>query len=215
MNHVPSHILSADARPLTRRGLAKLRTRQALLAAGKTLFTERGYENATVRDIARAAGMSTGAVFANFADKADLFGEILAVDHETLAATMRQIAGLQDLPVREALLTVLAAGYAFHLKQLPLLQAAHGVSWSHSAQDEARMRSGLGLVISILEDILRRGVKAGELRSNLDIELTADLIWQAHRSNFRLAVYDDFEQDALVHRLERQLDLILNAAKVG
>ena len=40
------------------------------LAAAKALFTERGYEGATVRDIASAAGMSSGAVFASFTDKA-------------------------------------------------------------------------------------------------------------------------------------------------
>lgn len=215
MNHIPSHILSADARPLTRRGLAKLRTRQALLAAGKALFTERGYENATVRDIARAAGMSTGAVFANFTDKADLFGEILNADYDTLSSAMRQAALPQDRPVRAGLLAVLREGYAFHLAQLPLLQASHGVSWSHSAADEVRMRAGLRQVVSILEDILARGVREGELQADIDVELTADLIWNAYRSNFRLAVYDDLDEGGLVRRLERQLDLILNAVKVG
>jgi AcrR family transcriptional regulator len=214
MNHVPSHILSADARPLTRRALAKLRTRQALLAAGKQLFTERGYEQATVRDIARAAGMSTGAVFANFQDKSDLFGEILANDYESLAETMRQIAGVQDRSVREALLVVLAAGYAFHLKQLPLLQAAIGVSWSHTPEEEARTRAGLAQIKSVLEQVLRRGVAAAEIRQDADIDLVVDLVWTAYRSNYRLAVYDGFDLDALTQRLERQLDVILNAVKV-
>jgi len=135
MNHVPSHKFSEDARPLTRRAMAKLRTRQALLEAGRQLFTERGYEDATVRDIARAAGMSTGAVFANFSDKADLFAEILSDDYEALASAMREIA-VEDRPVREALIAILEAGYAFHLAQLPLLQAANSVSWSHTAKDE-------------------------------------------------------------------------------
>src|ERR1700748_2039468 len=90
MNHQPSHLLSAEAQPLTRRAVAKLKTRQSLLAAGKQLFSERGYEAATVRDIAAAAGMSTRAVFANFADKADLFSEILASDQDAVAASMRR-----------------------------------------------------------------------------------------------------------------------------
>ncbi len=214
MNHVPSHILSADARPLTRRALAKLRTRKALLAAGKRLFTERGYAEATVRDIARAAGMSTGAVFANFTDKSDLFGEILANDNEALSETMRQIADIQKRSVREALLVVLAAGYAFHLKQLPLLQAAISVSWSHSPEDEARSRAGLRRIQSIIEEILHRGQTAGEIRKDADIDLIVDMICTAYRSNYRLAAYDDFDLDALSQRLERQLDVILNAVKV-
>ena len=67
----------ANAHPMTRRALAKQRTRRQLLDAAKRLFNERGYEAATVREIAAAAGLSTGAVFASFADKADLFGEVI------------------------------------------------------------------------------------------------------------------------------------------
>ena len=60
----------------TRRALAKQQTRAKVLAAARRLFSEQGYEGATIRDIAAAAGMSTGAVFANFTDKSDLFREI-------------------------------------------------------------------------------------------------------------------------------------------
>ena len=59
--------------PTTRRSLAKQRTRSRLIAAAKALVAQRGYEAATLRDVAAMAQMSTGAVFANFADKADLF----------------------------------------------------------------------------------------------------------------------------------------------
>ena len=214
MNHIAAHKFSTDARPLNRRAMAKLRTRQALLQAGKQLFTERGYEDATVRDIARAAGMSTGAVFANFSDKADLFAEILSDDYEALASAMRDIV-VENRPVRDALTAVLKAGYAFYLAQLPLLQAANSVSWSHTAKDEERRRADLRQVLSIVEDILRRGVQTQQLAAKTDVELTADLIWQAYRSNFRLAVFDGYDEGALVRRTERQLDLILNAVKVG
>jgi AcrR family transcriptional regulator len=57
----------------TRRALAKQQTRVKVLAAARRLFSEQGYEGATIRDIAAEAGMSTGAVFANFTDKSDLF----------------------------------------------------------------------------------------------------------------------------------------------
>ena len=65
----------------TRRTLAKQQTRAKVLAAARRLFSEEGYEGATIRDIAAAAGMSTGAVFANFTDKSDLFREIMIDRH--------------------------------------------------------------------------------------------------------------------------------------
>ena len=66
---------------LNKRQQAKIRTRQKVLDAGRTLFMEGGYAKATIRDIAKGAGMSTGAVFANFEDKADL---LLTIGREEL-----------------------------------------------------------------------------------------------------------------------------------
>lgn len=60
----------------TPRQLAKAVTREKILAAAKTCFGTLGYERAVIRDIANTAGMSTGAVFANFTGKADLYAAI-------------------------------------------------------------------------------------------------------------------------------------------
>ena len=42
------------------------------LAAAVDVFREQGYEGARVQDIARAAGLTTGAIYANFRGKGDL-----------------------------------------------------------------------------------------------------------------------------------------------
>ncbi len=64
---------SADAPNLNKRQLAKARTAANVLRAARGGFEIQGYEKATIRSIAKAAGMSTGAVFANYADKAELY----------------------------------------------------------------------------------------------------------------------------------------------
>jgi hypothetical protein len=46
----------AEAPRLNRRQAAKVRTRQKVLDAARALFAERGYEPATIRDIAPAQG---------------------------------------------------------------------------------------------------------------------------------------------------------------
>jgi AcrR family transcriptional regulator len=213
MNHIPTQQMLAEARPLTRRAMAKLRTRQIVLDAAKRLFTERGYEPATVRDIAAEAGMSTGAVFANFTDKADLFNEVIVADYEALAQRMRKAAEGKD-GVDVALLAVLSEGYEFNLAQLPLFQATVSVSWSHGAQAEARTRQGAREAIGIVETILTRAVEAGELDKGMDVSLVADLIWQSYVANFRLAVFDGWTAPKLRERLARQLAVILAGFRV-
>lgn len=49
-----------------------------LLRAAARVFARRGYEGATVPEIAAEAGLSTGAIYSNFDGKADLFHTLMA-----------------------------------------------------------------------------------------------------------------------------------------
>jgi len=52
-------------------------TREALLTAGRELVAKRGVEVVTLEEIARAAGLTIGAVYSNFTGKAELMWAIL------------------------------------------------------------------------------------------------------------------------------------------
>ena len=70
------------------RKAAKDRTREALLAAAEATFVERGYHSSTVASIAAAAGHTTGALYALFASKADVFLAVLDRRRETRLAEL-------------------------------------------------------------------------------------------------------------------------------
>jgi AcrR family transcriptional regulator len=52
-------------------------TRDRLLDAAIAVFREKGYDGAGVQEIARRAGLTTGAIYANFRGKADLLFEAI------------------------------------------------------------------------------------------------------------------------------------------
>ncbi len=52
-------------------------TRARILEAGKAEFLEKGYEAASLRSIASQAGVTTGAIYGCFPDKATLFGALV------------------------------------------------------------------------------------------------------------------------------------------
>ncbi|MBT2369136.1 TetR/AcrR family transcriptional regulator [Streptomyces sp. ISL-10] len=58
--------------------------RERLIEAAVQEFGEQGYDRARVQDIARRAGLSTGAIYGNFRNKAELLAE--AVDYGLAAA---------------------------------------------------------------------------------------------------------------------------------
>ena len=59
------------------------KTRRNILDAAFTVFSDKGFVRATLRDIARAAGVTRGAIYWHFKDKIDLF---LALSEEIAAS---------------------------------------------------------------------------------------------------------------------------------
>ena len=197
---------------LTRRALAKQRTRERVLAAARRLFSERGYEGATIRDIAQAAGMSTGAVFASFADKSELFEEILTADYEVIYAQMTQAARAAKT-VDEALLGLFGVAYSFHLEQLPLLRASIAESWTRSEAAERRARNDLKHIFKLIGAALQRAIDEGQLKKDIDAKLLAEITWDVYVANYRRAVYDGWSVEALLARLSDQLKVIFAGAR--
>lgn len=195
-----------------RRAENKARTRQKVLEAAKSLFMQRGYEGATMRDIAAEAGLSTGALFANFTDKADLFNEVILADFETQHEKITEaLAGAKS--VKDKIVAMMSAGYTFHLSQLPLLQAGISVSWSHGLNGELGERPVWRTVTNFLVELLESGVKKGELRSDFDRALLADIMWDTYLANYRRAVFGGWGLEQLKARLEQQIELLLSAVR--
>lgn len=79
-------------------------TRDRLIAAALDVFVEHGYEGARVHDIARAAGLTTGAIYANYRGKADLlFDAMTSRAGAEVDALLERSAGLEARELLEVL----------------------------------------------------------------------------------------------------------------
>lgn len=63
----------SDERRGRPRGDKRARTRAKLLQAAREVTREKGYERTTMEEVARRAGMTTGAIYGNFRNKDELF----------------------------------------------------------------------------------------------------------------------------------------------
>lgn len=83
-------------------------TRQALIAAGRRLFVDRGYAETPTPDIVTAAGVTRGALYHHFEDKKALFRAV--IEQEAAAVALAIEAGSVDATTpRQALLAGAAA----------------------------------------------------------------------------------------------------------
>ena len=65
--------------------------RDAILDTSAKLFSQQGYKEVSIRDIAQACGMTNAALYYHFKNKEDLFLAMLERDHEqTLIASAAQ-----------------------------------------------------------------------------------------------------------------------------
>lgn len=78
-----------SAEPSTPKGL---RTRAHLVASGRVVFARAGYVDARMSDVASEASVSMGGLYRYFANKEDLFAQVIADLHEDLyrASTVKE-----------------------------------------------------------------------------------------------------------------------------
>jgi len=85
-------------------GVTAAETRERLLRAAADVFAERGYDGTRVADIAAAAGVSNGALYAHFASKAELLVDALRTHGRRLLADL--LAAGPDRSITELLLVI-------------------------------------------------------------------------------------------------------------
>jgi AcrR family transcriptional regulator len=134
-------------------------TRGALVAAGRALFAERGYEATSIEEIVRAARVTRGALYHHFADKRALFRAVYEdVESELTAGLIGIVAGEPD-PQRRLLSGLdafLDACIDPAVQRIVLLEAPAVLGWDEMHELEAKY--GLGLMNAALAQAMDEGI---------------------------------------------------------
>ena len=148
-------------------------TRRLLVAAARTLFGARGYAGVGTEEIVRAAGVTRGALYHQFRDKADLFAAVAEqVEAEIVNRVAEGAAGAAD-PVEELSMGMrlfLDACADPEVERIILLDAPAVLGWE--AWRDLAARYGLGLV----QAALQAGIEAGAIISQPVVPLAHVLI---------------------------------------
>lgn len=152
-------------------------TREALIAAARRLFTERGYEGVGTEEIVRAAGVSRGALYHHFGDKASLLDAVyMRIEAESTERVARVVLGSELHSPLEAMKAGIAAFLEEcaqpELRQIALHDAPAVLGWERWREIGAT--NGLGLI----EASLGAAIEAGEIRP-LPVKPTAHLLMGA------------------------------------
>src|SRR3954468_4094164 len=154
-----------------------------LVRAARTLFDERGMQDAPVEEIARAAGMARGLIYRSFSSKEELF--VLAVTDylaELAGVLEASIAPEHDPVARLERATEAYARYclrypAFLDACLSLMhRPAHDLAEIVSQSVWLRLGQGMARCLEHIATILRAGAEAGVFTVE-DPDYTANVLW--------------------------------------
>ena len=154
---------SASARqavPRRTQGERTAQTRAALIAVARRLFGAEGFAEVGAERITREAGMTRGALYHQFANKADLFAAVLdQVEAEIAERVAGAVAGFDPADTTGMLLAGadawLDASSEPDLQRIVLLDGPSVLGWDRWR--EICLRHTVGLIAALLQDGIDRG----------------------------------------------------------
>ena len=161
------------SRKVLRRKASQARSRDsvnAIIEASAHILQEHGYKGATTNRIAERAGVSVGSLYQYFNDKDEIFDQLIEREASDYLQALEQRMPGPDVPVREAIHTLLEAGYAHQHLVLGIRTAMRHLPRTHYANSSRQIRQELHkLVVRFLE--LREPIPGLE-----NLSLVADIM---------------------------------------
>lgn len=136
-------------------------TRAALVSTARELFGSNGYAAVGTERIASEAGVTRGALYHQFADKADLFAAVLDQVEADISELM--VAAVSTMDGADTADILVAGADAFldacaepDIQRIVLIDGPSVLGWS--LWREICLRHSVGLVAALLRDRMERGV---------------------------------------------------------
>ena len=175
---------------LGRRERAKAARRADIKAAALAVFTEKGYEAATTREIAERAGVGAATLFRYAEDKRDLLLMIANDGLEAATAEARD-AVADDAPLVEHLLRIFMPRFRYWARHLPIArETMHETVLARAAgalsREARRYLAGRAALVALIEDVVRRAQARGEVAAGHDRATVATLFLGIHLSQLRI-----------------------------
>ena len=187
-------------------------TRDALIAAARKLWGLRGYTEVGTPEIAAAAGVTRGAMYHQFADKAALFRAVVEAVEQDVMARMAVVvaesgASTPTDAIRAAVDAWLEVSADPEVRQLILLDAPSVLGWAEFR--DVAQRYSLGMT----EQLLTEAIRAGELAEQPVRPLAHVLIGALDEAAMVIATADNPDRARWETRqvLERVVDGVFDA----
>lgn len=177
-------------------------TKARIIQAAEQLFVEKGYENVSVREIAKASGCSHTAIYLYFKDKKELLNEIAQTPISVLHDQMKEIILLNingGDKLRELIRMYVRFGL-HHKDVYQLLITVDSINVESNPTDDPLNEKRIQL-FNLMKDVMSRYGSEDELLS-----LTRLTFFQMH-GIVMTYINSKEEAEQILKRIEQSLDM--------
>jgi AcrR family transcriptional regulator len=184
---------------------------ETIAQAAKEVFAERGYQRATLEEIAQRAGMSKATIYLYYKNKDDLFLQVVEERVKATAAATAQAATTPKAPI-EKLYDMVRDKMAFYEQERDFfriyLNEKHGLEIAPKDPHKRALRDMYLQEVQVLDKVLQEGMEAGMLRRMNSRrlafflrEMISTVLVQRIQGKAKTSVDDDVEQllDLFLH----------------
>lgn len=191
------------------------RTRRMILEKAAGLFNKKGYEGTSMADLEVATGLTKGALYGNFPDKAAIAGEAFAY----ATRMVRELMGntLKPIPTFKGKLSAMLDFFAQYVLTPPIPGGCPLLNTAVEADDNRHsMRpvvSGeIMQVVNGMAALLKKGIRAGEFRKDTNPRELAYTFFCAIEGAIMFSRVEGSREpmDIIVKHCKNKLDQISN-----
>ncbi len=148
----------------------------SILDAARTAFAEHGFENTSVAQIARLAGISDGLLYRYFRNKRDVLNEVLRRFYERTMIDLEAIAA-QERPFAAQLQELIRRHLQTFVDDVDLCRLFFAEVRTQTDYAVSPIRALNQRYTSIVTGLVEKAASTGEIRSGIEPRLVRDLIF--------------------------------------
>ncbi len=173
---------------------AKEKTRLKLLKSAVDVIIEKGFKNASMREIAKKAGVSDPTIYNYFPTKENILYEYLKQKHKETIEVLQNIDDFDSFSLREQLQTMLESELDLYLQDREFIIEIFDLAFYSSSVKIDSLYNTKELFILMVEDMFNNAIEAGEIEAQPFGDYLPILFWDYFIAVVAYWIKDDSDE---------------------